>query len=66
MCAGRGAAAQATSDPGKYPYAFVRRRTRSGGSSYGYTSVDMGPDGQKIELKRIISQREYKVGGCVL
>ena len=46
-----------------YPYAFVRRRMQvgSGLASFAYTSVNKGPDGQEVELKRIISQREYKV-----
>ena len=33
-----------------------------GVSSFGFTSVHWGHDGQKVELKRIITQREYKVG----
>ena len=30
-------------------------------SSFGFTSVSWGHDGQKVEVKRIITQREYKV-----
>jgi len=51
-----------------FRYAYVRRRRQVMGdtgarglSSFGFTSVSWGHDGQKVEVKRIITQREYKV-----
>ena len=44
-------------------YSFVRRRTArpSNVSSYGQTTVQRTSDGQEIEIKRIISEREYRL-----
>jgi hypothetical protein len=43
-----------------YPYAFVRSRRQGGVTSYGMTVVSLGPDGQVIEQKHIISKRVYE------
>ena len=48
-------------------YTFVRRRTKGNVSSYGFTSVEKGAgesedmEGQDIELKRLITSREFRM-----
>jgi hypothetical protein len=39
-------------------YSFIRKRTSGGTSSYGVTTVQTHKNGQKIEIKRIITGRE--------
>jgi len=41
-------------------YSFIRRRTQDGFSVYGHTQVRRHPNGDRVEIKRIISVREYE------
>ena len=43
-------------------YSFIRKRTSNGSSSYGVTTVQTHKNGTKIEIKRIITGREYSAG----
>jgi predicted ATPase len=40
-------------------YSFIRKRRQGKGEVYGQTTVKRTADGQEIEVKRIISRREY-------
>ncbi len=40
-------------------YTFLRRRGQQAVASYGQTTVSVKADGQKVEVKRIITAREY-------
>jgi len=40
-------------------YSFIRKRQQGKGEVYGQTTVKLTHDGQEIEVKRIISRREY-------
>lgn len=56
----RSTSLRSSEDPGIYPYAFVRRRRQTDGlASYGITHVNLGPDGKKVETKRLLTAREY-------
>jgi hypothetical protein len=43
-------------------YSFIRKRTSNGSSSYGVTTVQTHKNGEKIEIKRIITSREFAAG----
>lgn len=41
-------------------YSFIRRRSQKGFSVYGHTTVSTHASGERVEVKRIISKREYE------
>lgn len=41
-------------------YSFIRRRSQKGFSVYGHTTVSTHPSGERVEVKRIITKREYE------
>jgi hypothetical protein len=46
--------------PAKLEYSFIRRRTQDGFSVYGHTTVTRHPSGERVEVKRIMSRKEYE------
>jgi len=47
-------------DKAPVDYSFVRRRKQGGLSVYQLTIVKTAPNGKRIEMKRMITKREYK------
>ena len=43
----------------KVLYSFVRKRSQGGSHAYGLTTVKLLPNGQKVELKQVITSRLY-------
>jgi hypothetical protein len=41
-------------------YSFIRRRSQKGFSVFGHTTVSTHPSGERVEVKRIITKREYE------
>jgi hypothetical protein len=52
-------AAATESNVEKILYSFVRKRSQGGSHAYGLTTVKLLPNGQKVELKQVITSRLY-------
>ncbi len=54
-----GSSPRGGNDPVVSEYSFIRKRTTNSVSSYGVTTVQTYKSGEKVEIKRIITAREY-------